>query len=180
MFKRWLTFFFLLPVLVFFFAVCAKEEAGEFDILIQNGKIVDGTGNPWFYGDVGIRGDIIIEVGNLTGKKAAKTIDAAGLIVSPGFIDMHTHCDGGLGRVDSNANLNYLIQGVTTVRTGSCGSGTYKIVETKADWEKIGMGTNAVMLVGNIPVRRAVMGEELREPTPEEMEKMQEFIRQAM
>ncbi len=180
MFKRWLTFFFLLPVLVFFFAVCAKEEAGEFDILIQNGKIVDGTGNPWFYGDVGIRGDIIIEVGNLTGKKAAKTIDAAGLIVSPGFIDMHTHCDRGLGRVDSNANLNYLIQGVTTVRTGSCGSGTYKIVETKAAWEKIGMGTNAVMLVGNIPVRRAVMREELREPTPEEMEKMQELIRQAM
>jgi N-acyl-D-amino-acid deacylase len=165
---------------VFFFYCSTKTETEEFDILIQNGKIVDGTGNPGFYGDIGIRGGTIIEVGDLKGKKAAKTIDAAGLIVSPGFIDIHTHCDGGFGRPSSNANLNYLIQGVTTVRTGSCGSGTYKIAETKAEWEKIGMGTNAALLVGNIPVRRAVMGEELREPTADEMEKMQELIRQAM
>lgn len=180
MFKRSVIIFFFSVVLVFFFTTCAKEEAGELDILIVNGKIADGTGNSLFDGDIGIRGDTIVEIGDLSGKKAGLTIDATGLIVSPGFIDIHTHCDGGFGRPSSSANLNYLIQGVTTVRTGSCGSGTYKIAETKAEWEKIGMGTNAVLLVGNIPVREAVMGEDLREPTPDEMAKMQELIRQAM
>jgi len=165
---------------VFSLAVCSIDDTGKFDILIKNGKIVNGTGNPWFYGDVGIIDDTIVEIGNLTGKTAVKTIDAGGLIVCPGFIDIHTHCDGGLGRPGSNANLNYLIQGTTTVRTGSCGSGTFKIAETKAEWERQGIGTNAVMLVGFSPVREAAMGSELRDPTPEELEKMQATVRQAM
>jgi N-acyl-D-aspartate/D-glutamate deacylase len=180
MFKRWATFFSLSVVLVFSFPGCTKEESPEFDLLIVNGTIADGSGNALFDGDIGIKGDSIVEIGDLSGEKAVRTIDATGLIVSPGFIDIHTHCDDGFGRPSSNANLNYLIQGVTTVRTGSCGSGTYKIAETKAEWEKVGMGTNAVMLVGNIPVRQVVMGEELREPTPEEMGRMQDLIRQAM
>lgn len=178
--KHWSVFFFLSIAIVFSFTDCTKEESSGFDILIMSGTIADGSGEAVFDGDIGIKGDTIVEIGDLSGGKAVQTIDATGLIVSPGFIDIHTHCDDGFGRPSSNANLNYLIQGVTTVRTGSCGSGTYKIAETKAEWEKIGMGTNAVMLVGNIPVRQAVMAEELREPKPEEMEKMRELIRQAM
>ena len=101
----------------------------------MNGKIIDGTGNPWFYGDIGIIGDTIVEIGDLSGRTAGKTIDAKGLAVSPGFIDMHTHCDDGIGRPDSNANLNYLIQGTTTVVTGNCGeSVSLKVAETKKRW----------------------------------------------
>jgi N-acyl-D-aspartate/D-glutamate deacylase len=180
MFKRWLIIFSTLIIGVFSFAVC-KRGIGKFDIIVMNGKIVDGTGNPWFYGDIGIRGDTIVEIGNLTGKTANKTIDAKGLVVSPGFIDMHTHCDSGLGQLDTQANLNYLTQGVTTVVTGNCGgSVSLKVYETKKKWEDQGIGTNAVFLVGFGTIRRAVMGEEPREATPEEVDKMKAILRQAM
>lgn len=178
--KRWLTVFITLVLLVFSLTACTKKGVEEFDILIKNGTIVDGTGNPLFLGDIGITGDTIVEVGDLSGKAAVKTIDAEGLVVSPGFIDMHTHCDGGLGRVDSNANLNYLSQGVTTVVTGNCGGGTFKITETKAKWEEQGIGTNAVMWVGFGTVREAVMKVEPRAPTSEELDKMKSILRQAM
>ncbi len=178
--KRWLIIFSILMVVVFSFALCSKIGTEKFDILVKNGKIVDGTGNPWFYGDVGIRGDKIVEIGNLAGKTADKTIDAKGLVISPGFIDMHTHCDSGLGRPSSNANLNYLTQGVTTVVTGNCGGGTFKIAETKAKLEKQGIGTNAVFLVGHGTIRRSVMGGEPRESTPEELKEMQSILRQAL
>jgi N-acyl-D-amino-acid deacylase len=177
MFKRWLIIFSALTMMMFSLAGC---KSGKFDILVKNGKIVDGTGNPWFYGDIGIIGDTIAEIGDLSGKTAAKTIDAKGLAVSPGFIDIHTHCDGGLGRPGANANLNYLIQGTTTVVTGNCGDGTFKIAEIKDKWEKQGIGTNAVHLVGYGTVRRSVMGLEPREPTHEELEKIQSIVRQAM
>jgi len=177
MFKRWLILFSALTMMMFSLAGC---KSGKFDILVKNGKIIDGTGNPWFYGDIGIFGDTIAEIGDLSGRTAAKTIDAKGLAVSPGFIDIHTHCDGGLGRPDANANLNYLIQGTTTVVTGNCGDGTFKIAETKDKWEKQGIGTNAVHLVGFGTVRRKVMGLEPRDATPEELDKIKEIIRQAM
>jgi N-acyl-D-aspartate/D-glutamate deacylase len=177
MFKRWLIVISATAITMFFLAGC---KSGEFDILVKNGKIIDGTGNPWFYGDIGIIGDTIAEIGDLSGRKADKTIDAKGLVVSPGFIDMHTHCDGGLGRPDANANLNYLIQGTTTVVTGNCGDGTFKLAETKDKWEKQGIGTNAVHLVGFGTVRKSVMGVEPRDATSEELDKIKEIVRQAM
>jgi len=181
MFKRWLTILSALIVVVFSFALYSEREAEKFDILIENGKIVDGTGNPWFYGDIGITGDTIVAIGDLSGKDAAKTIDARGFVVSPGFIDMHTHCDRGLGRPDTNANLNYLTQGVTTVVTGNCGgSVSLKVAETKAKWEEQGIGTNAVFLVGHGTIRREVMEMEPREATDEEIKKMQAILRQTM
>ena len=177
MFKRWLIIISVLTIMMFSVVVC---KSGKFDILVKNGKIIDGTGNPWFYGDIGITGDTIAEIGDLSGKTATKTIDAKGLAVCPGFIDMHTHCDEGLGRPESKANLNYLIQGTTTVVTGNCGDGAFKIAETKDKWEKQGIGTNAVHLVGFGTVRRSVMGVEARGATPEELEKIKEIVRQAM
>lgn len=172
----------ILIAVVFCFTVCLNPQNNNFDILVINGKITNGTGNPWFYGDVGIKGNTIVAIGDLSGNTASTIIDAKGLIVAPGFIDLHTHCDdNGLGEPGSNANLNYLIQGTTTVRTGSCGAGTYKIAETKAAWEKQGIGTNAVLLVGNIPIREQVMGDDqLRAPSPEEIKQMQDLVRQAM
>lgn len=158
---------------------CNRAEV-DYDILITNGRIVDGKGEPGFYGDIGIKRDTIVEVGDLSGKTATKTINAQGLVVSPGFIDIHTHCDEGLGKPESKANLNYLIQGTTTVVTGNCGDGTFKIAEIKDKWEKQRIGTNAVHLVGFGTVRKEVMGVEPREPTHEEIERMKLIVRQAM
>jgi N-acyl-D-aspartate/D-glutamate deacylase len=181
MFKRFLLIFSVLIVVVFSFAVCSKIDVGKYDILVKNGKIIDGTGNPWFHGDIGIRGDTIVEIGDLSGKTAVKTIDARGMAVSPGFIDMHTHCDYGLDRPDSKANLNYLIQGTTTVVAGNCGdSVSLKVAETKKKWEGQGIGTNVVFLVGHGTIRRAVMEEEPREAKREEIEKMQAVLRRSM
>jgi len=157
-----------------------NRSAVEYDILITNGRIVDGTGDLCFYGDIGIKRDIIVAIGHLTGKNATKTINANGWVVAPGFIDIHTHCDEGLGKVNSNANLNYLLQGTTTVVTGNCGSGTFKIAETKVKWENLGIGTNVIPLVGFGDVRKAVMGKEPRKATHEEIEKMKSIVRQAM
>jgi len=160
---------------------CGKTDIQDFDFLIKNGRIVDGTGNPWFYGDVGIRGDTIVEVGNLSEKSAVHIIDATGKIVSPGFIDIHTHCDTGLGEPESNANFNYLTQGVTTVVTGNCGqSVALNASETKKKWETLGIGTNAILLAGHGNIRRAVMGEQPNKPTLEQMEQMKNLLRQAM
>ena len=169
-----------LVISLFSLSMCSQSDTSDFDILVLNGKIVDGTGNPWFYGDIGITADSIVAIGNLSGKAALITIDAEGLVVSPGFIDMHTHCERGLENPESKVNLNYLTQGVTTVVTGNCGSGPFKIAEAKAKLENQGMGTNAVPLVGHGDVRRAVMGVEPRESTPEELLEMQILIRQAM
>ena len=160
---------------------CMPGKTSSLDIIILNGKVVDGTGNPWYYGDVGIRGDMIVEIGNLSGRDATKIIDAEGLVVSPGFIDMHTHVDDAFSSTDANAILNYLIQGVTTVIPGSDGSGTYKIAETKRQWESNGMGTNAAMYAGFNVVRNEVLGDDqLREPTSDELNTMQSIVRQAM
>ena len=178
--KYWLKAFCFLLIIVFLFAVCQKGNVESFDVLITNGKIVDGTGNPWFYGDIGINGDTIAEIGDLSERTASKIIDAQSLVVSPGFIDIHTHCERGLEEIDSNANLNYLTQGVTTVITGNCGGGTFAITETKAKLKEQGIGTNAIMQVGHGTLRREVMGVEPRDASPEELEKMKELLRQAM
>ena len=180
MLQRQLVILSNLAVVACFFSACANGTDEDFDILIENGRVVDGTGNPWFYADVGITDNLIVAVGDLADKNARKTIDADGLIVSPGFIDVHAHSEGGFGEPDSNANLNYLVQGVTTVVTGNDGGGTFKVSETKAKWEALGIGTNAVHLVGFGAVREEVMGVESREPRPEELEKMRSLVRQAM
>jgi len=179
--KRWLKFFCLFPVIMFLFAVCQKRDVETFDILIMGGKIVDGTGNPCFHGDIGIKGGAIAAIGDLTKKTAEKIINAKGLVVCPGFIDNHTHCDVGLGKIDSNANLNYLTQGVTTVVTGNCGASiSFNVAKTKAKWEELGIGTNAVFLVGFGIIRESVMGLDPREATEEEIEKMRTILRQSM
>jgi len=162
-------------------ATSGAQAPADFDLLIANGRIVNGSGNPWFLADIGIRGDTIVEIGNLADRSAARTIDAHGLVVAPGFIDMHTHVDEAFDSTDANAILNYLMQGVTTVRTGSDGSGSFRVSDTKSRWEGKGIGANAVMMAPFNAIRREVLGEDnLRPAKPGEVESMRAMVRQAM
>ncbi len=168
-----------LASLAFVSAACATG-AEDFDLLIENGRVVDGTGSPGIYADVGITDDSIVAIGDLASRTARKTIDAEGLIVSPGFIDIHAHPERGFREAGASANLNYLIQGVTTVLTGNDGGGTFRVAETKTNWEALGIGTNAAHLVGFGAVREEVLGVEARAPTPDELARMRSLVRQAM
>ena len=97
----------------------AWAAAPTYDLVIKNGRIVDGTGNPWFIADIGIREGRIAAIGRIRPEEAARVLDAQGLIVAPGFIDVHTHVEGGILRRPTAEN--FLRMGVTTVVTGNCG-----------------------------------------------------------
>ena len=113
----------LLPLILLL--IYSTLNAQQADILIKNGKILDGTGNSWFYGDLAVQNGKIIAVGRLTKFTAAKIIDAKGLVVAPGFIDVHTHIEGEEKRNPTADNFIY--DGVTTVVTGNCGSSQVNI-----------------------------------------------------
>ena len=168
-------------------ALCSLSDhfpaAVDFDLLIEHGRLYDGTGNLWYAADVGITGDTIVEIGNLSGRRASRTIDATGMVVSPGFIDMHTHVDRAFDNPETGAILNYLFQGVTTVRPGSDGGSDHRVSETKSRWEANGMGTNAVLMVGFNNIRRQIMGSGqafLRPATSDQVEAMRLLARQGM
>ncbi|MBN1224214.1 MAG: D-aminoacylase [Candidatus Aminicenantes bacterium] len=152
----------------------------DFDLIIKNAKIIDGTGNPWYYADIGICGDTIVKIGDLQKNTSHRAINAGRRIVCPGFIDVHTHCDRGLGKNETTANINYLSQGVTTVVAGNCGSGAFRIRKTRKQWKKTGIGTNVVMQVGYGTIRAEVMGLLTRTPTKKEAARMKAILEQAM
>ena len=131
------------------------------DVLIRNGRVIDGTGAAARTADVAITGDRITFVGDAARAKvsAKRTIDARGLIVAPGFIDPHTHALEDLSSDDPKrrANVDYLMQGVTTVITGNDGGGPYEVARTLAKWKSDGIGSNGALLVGYGSVRQAVM-----------------------
>ena len=111
-----------------------RGQQTSYDLLIRNGQIVDGTGNPWFAGDVGVRGDRIVAVGRLAGASATRQIDAKGLVVAPGFIDLHTHSDQSL-LTDGNAESK-VRQGVTVDVIGESTSVAPRdgLAEAKDTW----------------------------------------------
>ena len=160
-----------------------------FDLLITGGRVYDGTGNPWFYADVGVRDGRITAVGELDGAAATRTIDATGKVVVPGFIDLHSHADDGSsprgGFRDQDARVraapNLVMQGVTTVVVNHDGRSPWPIREQRQSLERNGIGTNAMMLVGHGQVRRLAMGDSTqRLATAQEIARMRELVRQAM
>ena len=156
----------------------------DYDILIKNGQVFDGSLKQAFRADVAIKEGRIVKVAKSIEGKAERVIDAQGLYVSPGFIDIHTHVDGGMYFPENRACLNYLKQGVTTVVVGHCGRSAWPLFEEMKDqierWSNEGIGPNAALLVGHGQVRETIMGMENRKPSSEELEKMKALVRQAM
>ena len=158
------------------------NASGSLDYLIEGGKIVDGTGTPERRADVGIRGDRIVFIGDaaIAHVKATHVISAKGLVICPGFIDPHTHADAYLSDPARRSNLNYIMQGVTTVVTGNDGGGPVEIAATLDKWQAGGIGTNVALLTGFGTIRRAVMGMVLSAPTPAQIEEECADVRTAM
>lgn len=180
----------------------AAANSGEsYDVIIHGGHILDGTGNPWYAADIGIRGDKIVAIGKLDGATAKETIDATGKIVAPGFIDMLGQSETSL-LIDKRA-LSKLSQGITSEITGEGGSIAPQDEKTitpmkpfldqyhlSIDWtdlsgyydrlEKSGTALNIGTYVGAAQVREAVIGDDDRAPTPEELQKMEDLVAQQM
>jgi N-acyl-D-amino-acid deacylase len=182
-------------------ATANSTSAADYDVILKNGSIIDGSGNPWVSGDIAIRGDRIAAVGKLDGKTAKRIIDAKGLVISPGFIDMLGQSE--LALLIDNRSLSKLSQGITTEITGEGqsiapqndatiasmqpGLDQYKL---KIDWttldgyftrlEKTGTPLNIGTYVGAGQLRAAVIGEVDRPPTADELEKMKSLVAQAM
>ncbi|HEU6453295.1 MAG TPA: D-aminoacylase [Gemmatimonadaceae bacterium] len=159
-----------------------QDPVGEVDLLIRGGTVVDGTGAPSRVADVGIRGDRIAFVGDASSSNvtAARTLDATGLVVAPGFIDPHTHTTGDLSSAERHANLDYLMQGVTTVVTGNDGSSPLDIGDTFAQWTRDGIGPNAALFIGEGSVRLKVMGMSDAKPTAAELDSMRALVAAGM
>lgn len=167
--KKLLFLLFLCPVLV---------QAQQAQVLIKNGKILDGTGNSWFYGDLAIGQGKILKIGNLTGWKAERTIDASGRIVAPGFIDVHTHIEDD-ERKNPTAD-NFIYDGVTSVITGNCGLSRPDLGTYFSMIDSLKLSINVAALIGHNDVRKAVMGSANRNPTEKEMLAMEAIVTKAM
>src|SRR5437660_8077081 len=191
----------LAMILLFTLASVLADSAQSFDIVIINGHIVDGTGSPWYSGDIGIRGGRIAAIGNLSQAPRKRMIDAKGEVVAPGFIDM-------LGQSELTILVDprlpsKICQGITTEITGEGGSAAplndaiiqadrtgYEHYHITPDWktlgqyfarlEKQGMGINLATYVGATQVRRMVLGDDDKQPTPAQLEQMKALVREAM
>ncbi|MCI5107682.1 MAG: D-aminoacylase [Pseudomonadales bacterium] len=165
----------LLCSVLLFSSATAQDR---FDVLISNGRIVDGSGNPWYQADVGIIDDRIARIGDLSDASAETIIDASGLVVSPGFIDPHTHALRGIFDVPNAESA--LLQGVTTLTEGNDGSSPWPIADHYAEIEALGISPNWSVFVGQGTIRSLVIGEEDREPSATELQQMKDMVATAM
>jgi N-acyl-D-amino-acid deacylase len=153
-------------------------QNNNYDLIIRNGRIVDGTGNSWYQADIGIRGSKIVAIQRSLPGTANKTIDAKGLIIAPGFIDVHTHIEGD--EVRNPAATNFILDGVTTVVAGNCGSSHTQIGKYFQFIDSLRLSVNVASLVGHNDIRKAVMGRANRMPSEEELQKMELLVKTAM
>lgn len=150
------------------------------DILLRGGQILDGTGSPARPGDVAIVGDKIVAVGEIVPGRVGETIDCTGLIVAPGFIDLHNHSDESIVADGTRTAENYIRQGCTTLVTGNCGGGAVDVEKYLADIDAHGAGTNVAHLIPHGSTRALVLERRQVDPTPEELAKMQELVDRGM
>lgn len=161
-------------------SLAVAEPAVEADFVIRGAMIHDGSGQPGKKGDLAIKGERIVAVGTFTTAGTPRIIDGAGLVVAPGFIDLHTHSDGQMTRARTRSNLCYLLQGVTTIVTGNCGSGPTDVAAYFQAMAKDGIGSNVIHQVPHNSVREKVMGNANRQPTADELKKMEELVDRGM
>ncbi len=170
----------LLMVVVAHIGWAILSAQASFDILIRGGRVISGNGNPWFRADIGITGDRIAAVGDLSQASAAKVLDATGLYVAPGFIDVHSHAGPGLATPGLSAGQPLLAQGVTTVAVNPDGGGPVDLAQQREDLLRDGLGVNVMMLVPHGAVRRSVIGMENRAPNADELARMTDLVRSGM
>jgi N-acyl-D-amino-acid deacylase len=159
-------------------ALVSGQPQAAYDLVIRHGFVLDGAGNPWVLADVAVRGDTIVAVGPRLAGKGIREIDARGLVVSPGFIDIHTHAIRGIFKVPTAEN--YVRQGVTTLFEGQDGSSPIPLRDSLARIEALKTSVNWGSFVGQGSVREAVMGRVDRKATADELARMQALVRQGM
>ncbi|HTI50313.1 MAG TPA: amidohydrolase family protein, partial [Planctomycetaceae bacterium] len=181
----------IISLMAALFASLPVSAAERYDLLLRGGRIVDGTGAPWHVADVAIRDGRIAAIGRLAESQAAKVIDAKGLVVAPGFIDMMGQTATPFLK-DPAAALNLLTQGITTINAGEGASAAPLVGDEarQAGWQsfreyfdlldKTGMPVNVVQTVGHTQVRKVVLGDVDRRPLPAELDRMRALVREAM
>lgn len=156
----------------------ANVQAPAYDLILRNGRIVDGSGSPWYRGDVAIRGDTIVRISTSITEPAARIIDLEGQVIAPGFIDIHTHARRGIFEVPTADN--YVRQGVTTLIEGPDGGSPVPLAPFLARLDTLAKSVNIATFIGQGSVRSAVIGDVDRKPTAEELEKMRGLVEQGM
>jgi len=157
-----------------------SQATQPYDLLILGGRVLDGSGNPWLREDLAIRGDRIVARGRLAGADATRTLDATGLVVAPGFIDVHSHTSGSLTRETLRDARGLLTQGITTVVVNPDGGGPVDTVAQRQTLQAGGVGVNVALLIGHGSVRGAVIGGARRAPTSDELRRMEDLVRTAV
>ena len=175
--NRWTRAIVLVCSLLFANQTLQAQDPVTVDLLLVGGSITDGTGGKPFLGDIGIRGDKIVAVGEFQANTSnALVVDCEGLTISPGFIDLHNHSDKGILNKLTRANLNFLWQGCTTIVTGNCGSGPIEVGKYYDQIDELGAGTNVMHLIPQGAVRGEVLGTSRRKPDPAETERMAKIV----
>jgi dihydroorotase/N-acyl-D-amino-acid deacylase len=156
----------------------AVAQGAPLDLLLKNGRIADGTGNPWYRGDVGIRGEEIVRIAYAITEPARRVVDVAGAVIAPGFIDIHTHARRGIFEVPTAEN--YVRQGVTTLIEGPDGGSPVPLGPFLARLDSLPKSVNLGSFIGQGSVRSAVIGDVNRRPTPQELDRMRALVEQGM
>ena len=161
-----------------------STEAQDYDVLVRNARVIDGSGNDWFRADIAIDGDRIVRIGRLPNATAARVVDATGMYVTPGFIDLHSHADRAMTseHLEPRRARSLNSQGLTTVLGGADGrNAAWPLSAEVSSLESQGHAMNFVPMVGHSTVRIQVMGNDYeREATAPEIARMQELVRQGM
>ncbi len=158
----------------------SSQFGRSLDLIIRGGRVFDGSGNPWARADVGVRGDRIVEVGDLSAAGASTEIDATGLYVAPGFIDVHSHSTAGLVDEQRSGAATLLYQGVTTVVINPDGGGDLDVAAQRSALLAHGLGVNVAQMIGHGSVRASALGMDDRAPTASELAEMKSIVRASM
>ena len=175
-----------LPVLLLAWLVLARRPTAahadpvDADWLLTGATVIDGTGKPGVRADVALRGQKIVAVGTFERGSIAQELDCRGLVIAPGFIDLHNHSDSQVVDPQTRANINFLMQGCTTIVTGNCGSGPVDAAEYYRKIDEAGCGTHVAHLLPQGSLREQVVGLAQRGATDEELRQMRDLARRAM